>query len=124
DRELASCVAWAALGFEIIDCHYPSWRFTPADPLAGLVVHAALMVGPRREFPSPDESIAWTGLLPGATVTLTGRAGARATGSPAAVLGDPLRALAALSRLIDEQDAERLRSGELVTTGTMTAPID
>ncbi len=38
-------VEWLALGFEIIDCVFPDWRFTPADFVAAFGLHAALVVG-------------------------------------------------------------------------------
>ena len=36
---------WIALGFEIIDCPYPDWKFQPADFVASFGLHAALVVG-------------------------------------------------------------------------------
>jgi 2-oxo-3-hexenedioate decarboxylase len=38
-------VEWIALGFEIIDCVYPDWKFQPVDFVAGYGLHAALIVG-------------------------------------------------------------------------------
>src|SRR4051812_33735910 len=36
---------WIALGFEIIDCVFPDWKFQPADFVAAGGLHAALIVG-------------------------------------------------------------------------------
>src|SRR5882757_8832561 len=36
---------WYALGFEIIDCVFPDWKFQPADFVAARGLHAALVVG-------------------------------------------------------------------------------
>ena len=36
---------WFALGFEIIDCVFPDWKFQPADFVAARGLHAALVVG-------------------------------------------------------------------------------
>src|SRR5258706_4691031 len=36
---------WYALGFEIIDCVFPDWKFQPADFVAARGLHAALIVG-------------------------------------------------------------------------------
>ncbi len=44
-EEVVPCLEWAALGFEIVDSHYPNWRFTAADAVADFGVHAALIVG-------------------------------------------------------------------------------
>src|SRR5580658_511300 len=38
-------VAWLALGFEIIDCPFPNWKFQPSDFVASFGLHAALVVG-------------------------------------------------------------------------------
>src|SRR5262245_32387193 len=38
-------IEWLALGFEIIDCAYPDWKFQPADFVAAYGLHAALIVG-------------------------------------------------------------------------------
>jgi len=36
---------WLALGFEIIDCPFPEWKFQPSDFVASFGLHAALVVG-------------------------------------------------------------------------------
>jgi 2-keto-4-pentenoate hydratase len=36
---------WLALGFEIIDCPFPEWKFQPGDFVASFGLHAALVVG-------------------------------------------------------------------------------
>lgn len=38
-------VDWLALGFEIIDCPFPEWKFQPSDFVASFGLHAALLVG-------------------------------------------------------------------------------
>ena len=40
-----AAVEWLALGFEIIDCVFPDWKFQPADFVAAYGLHAALIVG-------------------------------------------------------------------------------
>jgi 2-keto-4-pentenoate hydratase len=40
-------VDWLALGFEIIDCPFPDWKFQPSDFVASFGLHAALVVGDR-----------------------------------------------------------------------------
>ena len=39
------CVESIALGFEIIDCVFPDWKFTPIDFVAAYGLHAGLIVG-------------------------------------------------------------------------------
>ena len=38
----STSVEWLAVGFEIIDCVYPDWKFQPADFVAAYGLHAAL----------------------------------------------------------------------------------
>src|ERR1700723_564920 len=38
---------WLAIGFEIIDCPFPEWKFQPSDFVASFGLHAALAVGER-----------------------------------------------------------------------------
>jgi 2-keto-4-pentenoate hydratase len=38
-------VDWLALGFEIIDCPFPDWKFQPSDFVTSFGLHAALVVG-------------------------------------------------------------------------------
>ena len=45
-EQIARCIEWAAIGFEIVDSHYPDWRFTASEAVADFGVHAALVVGP------------------------------------------------------------------------------
>jgi 2-keto-4-pentenoate hydratase len=36
---------WLAIGFEIIDCPFPEWKFQPSDFVASFGLHAALVIG-------------------------------------------------------------------------------
>ena len=38
-------VEWLAIGFEIIDCSFPTWEFKPADFIAAFGLHLKLAVG-------------------------------------------------------------------------------
>src|SRR5579863_6626273 len=38
---------WLAIGFEIIDCPFPQWKFQPSDFVASFGLHAALVIGER-----------------------------------------------------------------------------
>ncbi len=44
---------WLAVGFEIIDCPFPEWKFQPSDFVASFGLHAALVVGERLQV-RPD----------------------------------------------------------------------
>src|SRR5687767_11227542 len=43
--DVLEAVEWLALGFEIIDCPFPEWKFQPTDFVANFGLHAALIVG-------------------------------------------------------------------------------
>ena len=47
-RRPSSCwraVEWMAAGFEIVQCHFPGWRFAAPDSTASFGLHGALVVG-------------------------------------------------------------------------------
>ena len=44
-----AAVDWLAIGFEIIDCPFPEWKFQPSDFVASFGLHAALVVGEKME---------------------------------------------------------------------------
>ena len=133
EAELASCVAWAAPGFEIVQSVFPGWRFTAAEAVAGHGLHGALIVGapfavatePKKADPSgawassaePASPLCW---LSDVVMDLTrdGTAIARGLGSNA--LGGPLRALRWLVDELERTGEAPLMSGEVITTGTLT----
>jgi 2-oxo-3-hexenedioate decarboxylase len=120
-EELARCVEWAAVGFEMVDSHYPDWRFTAAEAVADFGVHAALVVGTswRVESESPAEVATALQTL---KVTLRGGKDFVAEGEGRNTLGSPLLALGFLARVLATQPwAPPLMPGEVITTGTLTA---
>jgi 2-oxo-3-hexenedioate decarboxylase len=120
-NELARCIEWAALGFEIVDSHYPEWRFTAAEAVADFGVHAALVVGTPWHLESDDASEA-ARLLPALKVSLRGGKDFTAEGEGRNALGSPLLALGFLARVLATQPwAPPLAPGEVITTGTLTA---
>jgi 2-oxo-3-hexenedioate decarboxylase len=108
-EELSSAVEWAALGFEIVDCHYPDWKLTPADLVADHGLHVGLVIGPPR--------VASAAELQDLVVTLSKDGAQVAQGRGSDVLGGPLSSLAALSRA---PYARALHTGEIVSTGALT----
>jgi len=113
-------VDWLALGFEIVDCPYPDWKFQPADFVAAAGLHRALIVGrplvlDTANVPSIAEQ------LPAFDVTLARNGEAVETGSGRNVLRSPALCLAELAAAIARQPgAEPLAAGELVSSGTLT----
>ena len=119
ERVLAS-VAWIAPGFEIVQSHYPHWKFTAADCTASWGLHGRLVVGPRTDVTAANRS-ALAERLPRFEVTLRHGDGVIDRGVGANVLDSPALALAHLARVLAGQpDAPPLAAGEIVTTGTVT----
>jgi 2-oxo-3-hexenedioate decarboxylase len=117
---ILQCVEWMAPGFEIVQSHFPEWKFTAADCTAAFGLHGALIVGaPLAVTPANRAAIAAS--LATFTLELS-RAGIRVdTGTGANVLGSPALALAHLAGVLATQSwAPPLAAGEVITTGTLT----
>src|SRR6202162_1307825 len=41
---------WLAMGFEIIACAFPEWKFQPGDLVASFGLHAALVIGEKMQI--------------------------------------------------------------------------
>lgn len=118
-ERILACVDWIAHGVEIVQSHYPAWRFQAADTVADNALHAALFVGPGKTpaelGPDVIEQLA------ACRVTLSCDGALRETGTGANALGGPLQAMAHLLMTLAGRPAgEAVQAGELVTTGTLT----
>jgi 2-oxo-3-hexenedioate decarboxylase len=123
-EDLARCLEWVAIGFEIVDSHYPAWRFTASEAVADFGVHAALVVGTPWHVESEDPQHIATSLQT-LKVTLRGGKDFLAEGGGHNALGSPLLALGFLHRVLAAQSwAPPLMAGEVITTGTLTALPD
>jgi 2-oxo-3-hexenedioate decarboxylase len=121
DPSLAlACVEWIAPGFEIVQSHFPDWKFAAPDCVAAFGLHGALVIG-RPVVVTDQNRAAFAGAL--ATFRLTLRRGEAIidTGVGANVLDGPPAALAHLARVVAGQARfAPLAAGEIVTTGTIT----
>jgi len=43
--EILASIDWIAHGIEIVQSHFPGWKFQAADTIADLALHATLLVG-------------------------------------------------------------------------------
>lgn len=120
-EKLIEYVESVALGFEIVHCHYPDWAFKPADAVADFGLHAASIIGPPHAIDSSQRA-EMARAFAQVSVTLLRDGQVAATGSGADVVSNPLVALGYLARVLATQpQAMALESGELITTGTLTA---
>jgi 2-keto-4-pentenoate hydratase len=113
-------VEWLALGFEVIDCPFPDWKFQPADFVAAFGLHAALIVGtPLRVSDAARETLVHELAHFQVTLLKDGQAVAEGSGrnslrSPALCLGELAFAMSA------RPGTEPLEAGALVSSGTLT----
>ena len=120
--EILACIDWIAHGIEIVQCHFPGWKFQAADTIADWALHATLLVGESRYVNQLGPGVISDLERFGINLSCDGSERERGLGSN--VLGSPLRAVAHLISVISEQPhALPLQAGELVTTGTLTAAV-
>jgi 2-keto-4-pentenoate hydratase len=116
-----ACVEWLALGFEIIDCPYPDWKFQPSDFVASFGLHAALVIGERIAVRSEsiprfvDELAKFKVRMSKSGELVEEGAGRNSLKSPALCLAE---LGAAIARRFPH---EQLSGGEIVSSGTLTA---
>ena len=121
ERDLLSHIDWIAHGYEIVQCHFPNWKFRAADTVADFGLHGALVVGPRRPVDGPADLIR---KLRTFTIALAKNGTVEAQGGGSNVLDTPLLVVAHLLNILKLQQLfEPLQAGELVTTGTLTPAL-
>ncbi|MDR1989362.1 MAG: fumarylacetoacetate hydrolase family protein [Acidobacteriaceae bacterium] len=119
-EEILGFVEWIALGFEIIDCPFPDWKFHPVDFVAAYGVHAGLVYSEplavtTANIPHLVDELATF------TVRLSKDGALVAEGSGKNVLKSPALSLAELDQAIAHRSgAEPLAAGALVSSGTLT----
>jgi len=111
---------WIAFGFEIIDCPYPNWHFQPADFVASLGLHAALIVGERKPV-TPDLISALVEQLPNFTVRMKKNGQFVEEGSGKNSMRSPALCVAELASAIINRGQPPLDTGEIISSGTLTA---
>ena len=107
-------------GFEIVQSHFPDWKFKAPDCTAACGLHGALVVG--KPLPVTKANLAaLASALPMLPVTLSRGGEVVDRGVGANVLGSPVLALVHLARVLASQPQfPPLAAGEIVTTGTIT----
>lgn len=114
-------VEWYAPSFEIVSCHFPNWKFRPADSAADFSFHWRLIVGApvtvrKEDIPALVEQLRDCKVALRKDGLIMGR------GVGANALDHPALALAFLADILARQPQfDPLAAGEIITTGTLTA---
>jgi 2-oxo-3-hexenedioate decarboxylase len=117
---ILASIEWIAPGFEIVQSHFPNWKFAAADCTAAFGLHGALVVGAPVAVTGANRT-ELAAALPAFELTLSRGDTVIDRGTGSNVLGSPVLALAHLVRLLaDQPQAPRLAAGEIITTGTIT----
>lgn len=118
--ELLACIDWIALGFEIVQSHFPNWKFQAADTVVDSGLHAELLIGEKVSVKHLGQSILQD--LEKFEVTLSCNSRLCEVGQGANALGSPLLAVVHLMSVLSSQrEAMPIQAGEIVTTGTLTS---
>jgi 2-keto-4-pentenoate hydratase len=121
EKELLSSIDWIAHGYEIVQCHFPDWKFRAADTIADFGLHGALVVGPKRPVDGLADVIR---KLRTFTITLAKNGSVEAKGGGSNVLDSPLLVAVHLLQILKSQQRfEQIQAGEVVTTGTLTRAL-
>jgi len=115
-------IDWVAHAFEIVQSHFPDWKFQAADTVADWGLHGTLLIGePQAVDRLGTDLIA---ALESFSVTLSCDGEVREIGRGSNVLGSPLAAIAHLIAVLGKQPKYMpLQANEMVTTGTITTAM-
>jgi 2-oxo-3-hexenedioate decarboxylase len=119
-RAVLEAVDWMAAGFEIVQCHFPDWKFRAPDCTAAFGLHGALVIGPEMALTGATRDRLANALSEfEAALLRNGAVVDRGCGRD--VLDSPALALQNLACVVASQpEAPRLTAGEIITTGTLT----
>jgi 2-keto-4-pentenoate hydratase len=112
---------WLALGFEIIDCPFPDWKFQPSDFVASFGLHKALVVGERIKV-RPDLIPTLIDELAGFKLRMAKSGEIVEEGFGRNSLKSPGLCLGELGAAIARRfPSHPLSAGEIVSSGTLTS---
>jgi 2-oxo-3-hexenedioate decarboxylase len=119
EAEILDCVEWVSHGFEIVQSHYPGWKFAAPDTVANGGLHGVFFLGEKVAL--TNDRAAWLKALSDFEIDLF-RDGKRVdTGHARNVLDGPVSALKHfIDLLAKDGENEPLAAGEIITTGTVT----
>jgi 2-oxo-3-hexenedioate decarboxylase len=116
---ILGCVDWIAHAFEIVQSHFPGWKFQAADTIADGALHGTLLLGEPQAVDTPAMEV--VAALEHFSLDLSCDGLLREQGRGSNVLGSPLAAIAHLMAVLARQPQyPPLQANEMVTTGTLT----
>lgn len=119
EAEILDCVDWVSHGFEIVQSHYPDWKFAAPDTVANGGLHGSFFLGEKVQLGT--DRTQWLQALANFEIDLYRDGKLVDTGHARNVLDGPLSALRHfLNLLANDPDNEPLDANEIVTTGTVT----
>ncbi len=117
--DVIKAIDWVAHGFEIVQSHFPGWRFQAPDTVADWALHGTLLIGPPKSLHKLGSGPVDT--LASLSVELTCDDNFVEKGTGSNVLGNPLAAIVHLVSVLGKQSNQApIKAGEIVTTGTIT----
>jgi 2-oxo-3-hexenedioate decarboxylase len=120
--EILECIDWIAHAFEIVQSHFPDWKFQAPDTVADSGLHGTLLVGEPQPVGRLDTDL--TTALERFSIALSCEGKLCEVGRGSNVLGSPLAAVAHLIAVLAKQPQYvPLQAGEMVSTGTLTAAL-
>lgn len=119
EAAILGCIESVAHGVEIVQSHFPGWKFAAADTVAGFGLHGAYLLGP--EKPIGSDQAGWLEMLRAFEISISRDGKAVDRGQAHNVLDGPLSALRHLVELLAQDKINPpLAAGEIITTGTVT----
>ena len=114
---------WIALGFEVIDCVFPDWKFQPADFVAARGLHAALVVGEPVYVEDLGDIAKLAEDVAAFTVRLLKNNEMVEEGAAKNALKSPALCVGELGEALKRRGGETLQAGDIISTGTLTTSL-
>lgn len=115
-------IDWVAHAYEIVQSHFPDWKFQAADTVADWGLHGKLLVGEPQSVDRLGPDL--IAELKQFSLVLSCDSKVREEGRGKNVLGSPLAAIAHLIAVLAKQPIYMpLQANEMVTTGTITTAL-
>ena len=113
---------WYALGFEIIDCVFPDWKFQPVDFVASRGLHAALVIG-EPVYVEPEDIAQLVTDMAAFTVRLLKNNEMVEEGEAKNALKSPALCVGELGEALKRRGGQTLQAGDVISTGTLTTSL-